>query len=426
MLLKLLFLSFISFSFLARSSAQDSILMSLKEYSSEFDERFTSQDHESVLANSKVIALGEASHGTKEFFDVKGKIVYDLVKKHEITSIIFESDYLGTTKMDSFINGGKISYKDALIGMGSGIFFTEEFKKFMLGLKQYNSTLKKENKIKLYGCETNYPIDFSRINPLERSNDSLFIADYKNSYELLKSFLSKPIYEEYSRSEKNKILNSHEELSKYAEEVRSRNAKLYEELIIYNRVFYQNIKYRFTNGKYKQAVLRNKFMAENIILINSSVKKSIVWAHNNHISKTNNNTKIKPFGVILEKYYGSNYFAIGFDFYEGVVRGYDRDNRKYVEYFKDSKVKRSTYNTVLAQLEYEISLIDFRRMRHKKKTPAYKYFNKKMLSHSFGFYLEKDGSTYQNYKKYRIIEAYDYFVFFKKTNASVGVKLGKR
>lgn len=67
-----------------------------------------------TVAGSDVIGLGEASHGTREFFTVKGRLVRHLVEEHDLRLIGLETDFAATLSINEYVLSGTGTAEDAL------------------------------------------------------------------------------------------------------------------------------------------------------------------------------------------------------------------------------------------------------------------------------------------------------------------------
>ena len=56
--------------------------------------------------NAKIFGFGEASHHSKEFFDIKAKFFKYLVHNHNVKVFIMEDSYPSEKGINEFISGG--------------------------------------------------------------------------------------------------------------------------------------------------------------------------------------------------------------------------------------------------------------------------------------------------------------------------------
>lgn len=72
-----------------------------------------------IVGNSGIVGLGEATHGTHEFFDIKSRIAEFLITRMGFTTFIMENDWDTPQLIDAYINGGGGTINDV---MQAGLF----------------------------------------------------------------------------------------------------------------------------------------------------------------------------------------------------------------------------------------------------------------------------------------------------------------
>ena len=60
-----------------------------------------------VSENVQVVGLGEASHGVKEYHQMKAEVFKALVANNGCRTFIIEGDFGGALKVDDYIHGGR-------------------------------------------------------------------------------------------------------------------------------------------------------------------------------------------------------------------------------------------------------------------------------------------------------------------------------
>jgi erythromycin esterase len=70
-----------------------------------------------ALANARVVGLGEATHGTREFFQLKHRLVRYLVMEHGYRLFGLEANFSETLALDRYVVHGEGSPRDALRGI---------------------------------------------------------------------------------------------------------------------------------------------------------------------------------------------------------------------------------------------------------------------------------------------------------------------
>ena len=71
-----------------------------------------------IPEDSKIIALGEASHGNKEFQELKLEIFKKLVEKYNVKAFALEADFGGCLEINDYIHGAKENPLDVISKAG--------------------------------------------------------------------------------------------------------------------------------------------------------------------------------------------------------------------------------------------------------------------------------------------------------------------
>lgn len=102
-----------------------------------------------LVKDKQIIGLGEASHGTSEFYIQKGRIVKYLVNELNYRLIAFEAPNTAVQPLNSYIQDGSGDVTVLLKNMG--LYNSEEMLQLCNWLQQYNKTGKE--KVQLIGTD---------------------------------------------------------------------------------------------------------------------------------------------------------------------------------------------------------------------------------------------------------------------------------
>jgi erythromycin esterase len=94
---------------------------------------------DNIVGDARIVALGEASHGTAEFFRMKHRLFEYLVEKKGFTVFAFESNWPQVEVANRYVRDGAGSAADALKGI-FGIWQTQEVYDLIEWMRAYNST----------------------------------------------------------------------------------------------------------------------------------------------------------------------------------------------------------------------------------------------------------------------------------------------
>lgn len=103
------------------------------------------------LKGKQIVALGEASHGTHEFYKEKARIISYLIKNCGFRSIAFEVPDSVMMQINSFVQNGDGDLRKVLKGMG--LYGTQEIYDLFLQLRDHNKNNKPENRVTLTGFD---------------------------------------------------------------------------------------------------------------------------------------------------------------------------------------------------------------------------------------------------------------------------------
>ena len=66
------------------------------------------------FADRRVVLLGEASHGTSEFYRARAAITQRLIERHGFTIVAVEADWPDAAAVDRFVHGGTMEGREPL------------------------------------------------------------------------------------------------------------------------------------------------------------------------------------------------------------------------------------------------------------------------------------------------------------------------
>jgi erythromycin esterase len=282
-----------------------------------------------VAANSRLIALGESTHGTSEFFSLKNRLWQYAVTELGFRVFAIEDNQLAAEEVNKYVHGGKGSGTESMAGMFS-VWYTEEVLALIEWVRHYNDD-HVNDKLSFVGFdmqEIGRPVD-SLISFLKDRDIDL----YKKNTDFLKD-IKENGPQSYSVSDSVKLLwfNAAKEI---LNEVKVKSTQLISTLKsavdaqkVMLGIQYANLVKQFAEHTYKGhwSLYRDEAMAENVswLLENRYPKnKMVLWAHDVHISRCdhsnkylNLNTSISM-GSFLSRKYGNAFTSFSLSTYEG-------------------------------------------------------------------------------------------------------------
>lgn len=277
---------------------------------------------EKINIDKKIIALGEASHGNKEFQELRLDLFKNLVKNNDTRAFLLECDYAEGLIIDKYIKTGeKINNPSKYFSFD--IYHTKEMDNLINWMKDYNKDNK--NKLSFYGIDFQNPEkaagpikSYVKENNIDINLDSLKLLkkDQISIKDIEKSTLKKDLESLKSQTSDEKIKNLLENVLKSFD--------------------YFSMD---SNDYIKMNEVRDERMAFNVSFIESIEKKIMVSGHNGHVGKTS--PTYRPMGKILKEKYKDDYYIIGTDYFKTRV-----NIRSLVD--RDRKIKKFESADILA------------------------------------------------------------------------------
>ena len=108
---------------------------------------------QAVVGDAHVVALGEGTHGTKEFFQFKHRMLEFLVEEKGFTLFAMETGFGEAQAVNDYVLNGTGDPAAAIKAMGYWTWDTEEILAMVQWMRQYNSDPSHVNKVKFYGFD---------------------------------------------------------------------------------------------------------------------------------------------------------------------------------------------------------------------------------------------------------------------------------
>lgn len=272
-----------------------------------------------TFAEATVVGLGEATHGTREFFQLKHRMLEYLVERHGFTVFGLEASRTECRAIDRYVQTGQGDPKAALEGIYFWTWNTEEVLALVEWMREHNAT--HDRKLHFVGFDMQTPdvaarnvVAFlDRVDPgapgkdavamfgrpwndeeyAELSDEDKAEADAALSALLARFESRRPAY--VAASSVDAWADAHEDLVQVRQVVTQRNAPPMES---------------FT--------ARDRAMADNVLHLTERFGpdvKAVLWAHNGHVARDWSQTDVM--GKFLAQALGDRYVSVGFAFDRG-------------------------------------------------------------------------------------------------------------
>jgi len=276
-----------------------------------------------ILRAVKIVGLGEATHGTREFFQFKHRLLEFLVVEMGFTGFVLEASFAACQRLNDYVLDGKGDPAATLTELGYIAWDTEEFTALVEWLAAYNRDATLDRKVRFYGADLwrnatgrhAMRAYLARVAPCK-------VEAVRNTLEVLAREETKwPLgLDEEARTTLKSTLPQLDDLlqdfaSNREQYIVAASRGEFEEAQQYARVMQQWATVNADEAA-ARSPMRSEFMAENLIYLLENDKpdaKYVVWAHNGHIA----NGPEPSMGRCLRETYGTAYYAFGLEFHEG-------------------------------------------------------------------------------------------------------------
>ena len=268
-------------------------------------------DNIKIPEKTKIVALGEASHGNVEFQQLKLSLFQNLVENDGVRAFALEGDYGGCEYVNRYIHGGEGTARQAAAAIGFAIYRTDEMADLISYMRKYNETAKDGDDLRFYGFDMqrwSYNLQYL-IEACEKAGIDVT--------ELKKLEDTEEQHSEYDVEQQSKVI------TEIKEELQKSDVKDIAQADHLADTLLQNISFgKVFNSALEGNALRDKLMAENVMWILSMEEQRgnsciFISGHNGHIERSGNyGTDNRVMGNILSDELGEGYFAIGTDFYK--------------------------------------------------------------------------------------------------------------
>lgn len=298
------------------------------------------------VGESKILALGEASHGTSEIFKMKHIIIRHLIENMNFNNFLIEAPMLEAKTIESYLK----SKKEDSIDLSEKLLYWTWNTKEVLDLINW---------MKYYSQKKNVDIGFSGFDvQSNKMAGSLLLKYFKGeSLDSLKVVL-KDIDNAKSSKDYFEIYNRYKKLKKMVQNqiIKSEYIKATKDKLLLSL----NLMDQYLEFKFKRKS-RDKNMAKNVnyIIQHEGLNGTILWAHNGHIKRTGGSM-----GEYLLKEYGEDYLSIGFAYHDGF---YNTKKDSKIQEVKSQTSFQGTYEYYLKSANSPMFFINLKEIQRNTK-----------------------------------------------------------
>ena len=307
------------------------------------------QDYDSLIelaGNSRFALLGEASHGTHDFYQTRAQLTQRLIEEERFSAVAVEADWPDAYRVNRYVQG-RGDDAEAVEALGSFQRFptwmwrNTDVVEFIAWLREYNDALPEgTRKVGFYGLDlyslhtsARAVLDFlDKVDPEAARRARYRYACFEHFGEDTQAYGYAASFG-LSKSCEDEVVSQLVEMQKRASELASRDGQLDPDAFFMAE---QNARLVKNAERYYRAMfasrveswnLRDQHMVETLdALLNhlgASSAKVAVWAHNSHLGDARatqmGDSGELNVGQLVRQRYGKDAALVGFTTYTGTV-----------------------------------------------------------------------------------------------------------
>ena len=110
-----------------------------------------------IIGDARIVSLGEATHGTREFFQLKHRLLEFCVSELGFTIFGIEASYPECLRINDYVLNGTGNPAEALASQRFSTWDTDEVLALIEWMRAWNRT--QARKVKFYGFDMQFPTE---------------------------------------------------------------------------------------------------------------------------------------------------------------------------------------------------------------------------------------------------------------------------
>jgi erythromycin esterase len=387
-----------------------------------------------MVGDATVVALGEATHGTREFFLMKHRILELLVQEMGFSLFAIEATWPECNRLNEYVQTGEGDPAVLLSGLYFWTWNTQEVLDMILWMRAHNENPGGAPPVSFLGFDVQFPgmaihnvIEYlSVVDPpaAERASEQYScMLRYANGPDGARPTQSQ--YGDQAQAYRDECL---QELTAVRDSLLAHQdlyvaASSATEFATADRSARVVLQFEdMESGRTRGA--RDEFMAENAIWLHEqggADSRIVLWAHNGHVADNPSYAGGSSMGWHLRRHYSDDLVIVGFDFYQGGFRAVTRTSSGTYSGVANHTVgpaPEGSYEYYFHSAEMEQMVLDARNVDPGTASTSWLFGPRLMRSIGAVFAPANPGAYLHQVS---IPSRYDLVINFDNTSAAVGL-----
>jgi erythromycin esterase len=374
-----------------------------------------------IIGDARIVSLGEATHGTREFFKLKHRLLEFLVAELGFTVFVIEANFPESLAVNAYVLDGVGTAADALAGMRFWIWDTEEVLDLIEWMRWWNAN--NTHKVKFYGFTMSYPAvaAMGLIDFLERVAPELAAASRTELAPLTSDFTAQ-LFGQLPDARRAAVLACIARvLAVFAEQrpqwIAATSVIDWHLGRLHAVVLDQGARFEVK----RSMAVHERVVAENVCALLEAEgpgAKAVLWSHNSHAARSTDPDGRKSMGKNIDEMVGRAQVVVGFSFDRGSFQARTYPSGELTDHSVAAAVPNS-FDSALAQAGLPVFALDLSNAPREGKAAAWLASEIPMRSIGGIYGFPKDnkyGVTYADAITPR--EHFDAVVFVAETTAA--------
>jgi erythromycin esterase len=308
-----------------------------------------------MIGSATMVGLGDGTHGTHEFYTVKLRIIDMLVRQYGFDVVGFEAPFPLMNRINAYVQGGAGNSRALLremLPLGYYMWDAEEMVSVVEWMREYNAHRGDRPPVQIAGFDVLEPYPASReVLAYLRAVDPAAAVAAEEQYKCLPegAITVSPDCVPAATGIRDSLAGRAAELTALS------TATAFQEALQNARVVVQS--------EFGAGPIRDNNMAQNALWLHDhrgSARKTILWAHEAHLSRTANQLGFEqPMGRTLADTLGSDYFTLATLTATGTFRYFSFQKQAHA-FASFAPLQAGAYETYFRQRGAPFLLIPFR------------------------------------------------------------------
>ena len=374
-----------------------------------------------LIGDARIVALGEATHGTHEFFTMKHRLVRFLIEEMGFNMFAIEDDWVEATNVNDYVFHGEGDASEAMLaGITYWTWSTEEVLDMVTWMRAHNADPGDAPKISFHGFDSNkgQKKAIDHVIAYLQNVDPDYAPTARSNYECF--YIEEEIYtwDQQSTQSRDACRDTLEAVYDRLDEKREAyidaSSKEAFDLALQNARVILQAEMNYWEFETNH---RDHYMAENVgwLLEQAGPEaKIILWAHNGHVCSQDPETSwaCVGMGYHLRQEYQNDLFVIGFDFSAGNVTAVGPTNQ--LGSHNVPPAPPESFGWYAHQMEYSDFMLSTQKLGSNQI--GANWLSQAVQIHDIGSMY--DPETYPGLSPYNLKQAFDLLIYIDSTTAS--------